>query len=226
MCFFHVNFYSFSLSLLFIRCKCHFKCLSQLSAVVVLRESWLGSLRARCSFKEKRLRRKKKASVVCSLQFNVWPHSPESLPSGSLFLNMLPWNHTSLFFPAKIYVSFCPLSPLRLLLNSCFPGVLHMYMNKPACFKRDLPIIDFAWILPPLICNLYLPIFCLLFRTVISALRWADFSGLCTFVPVTPSSFWSCFVLGHLFFWNLLVAWNLLHSNLGNLDLCALDTLK
>lgn len=160
---------------------------------------------------------KKKASAVCSLQFNVWPHSLESLPSGSLFLNMLPWNRTGLFFsPAKIYVSFCPLSPLRLLLNSCFPGVLHMYVDKSVRFKRDLPIIDFRWILPSPIHNPYLPIFCLLFRTAIRSLRWTDLSGLCAFAPMTFSSFWSCFVLGHLFLWKLLVALNLLHSNLGN----------
>lgn len=48
--------------------------------------------------KDKKTKQDKKPSAVYSLQFNVWPHSPESLSSGSLVLNMLP-KTTQAFFP-------------------------------------------------------------------------------------------------------------------------------
>lgn len=87
---------------------CNLKCFPQHGAVT---RPWLGSLRARCSFKKKKIEnpnQNKKPSAVYSLQFNVWPHSPESLSFGSLVLNMLPKTTQAFFSPSKTYISFCP----------------------------------------------------------------------------------------------------------------------
>lgn len=88
----------------------------------------------------------RKPSAVYSLQFNVWPHSPESLSFGSLVLNMLP-KTTEAFFPPLLNICFILSTlTLRLLSNCCFPGVLHMYVNEPANFKSNFYIITFGWL--------------------------------------------------------------------------------
>lgn len=108
---------------------------------------WLSSLRARCSFKKKEIKnpnQNRKPSAVYSLQFNVWPHSPESLSFGSLVLNMLPKTTQALFSTLKHTFHLSTLT-LRLLSNRCFPGVLHMYVNEPANFESDFYITVFRW---------------------------------------------------------------------------------
>lgn len=106
---------------------CNLKCFPQHGAVT---RPWLGSLRARCSFKKKKIEnpnQNKKPSAVYSLQFNVWPHSPESLSFGSLVLNMLPKTTQAFFFPPLKH-TFHFVHPhsqasLKLLLSRCPPYV-------------------------------------------------------------------------------------------------------
>lgn len=74
--------------------------------------------------KDKKPKQNKNPSAVYSLQFNVWPHSPESLSFGSLVLNMLPKTTEAFFSPLKH--TFRLVHPhsqasLRSLLSRCSP---------------------------------------------------------------------------------------------------------
>lgn len=145
---------------------CNLKCFPQHGAVT---RPWLGSLRARCSFKKKKIEnpnQNKKPSAVYSLQFNVWPHSPESFSFGSLVLNMLPKTTQAFFFPPLKH-TFHFVHPhsqasLKLLLSRCPPYV----MTGPADFKSDFYITAFRWFvlfLGILCVSLFFP--ALVFRT-------------------------------------------------------------
>jgi len=181
--------------------------------------------------KKKKIKKKnqnKKPSAVYSLQFNVWPHSPESLPSGSLVLNMLPKTTQAFFPPSKTCVSFCPPSLLGLLFNCCFPGVLHMSMNEPACFKSSFLHRSFQVVCPvpqyPLFLSFPHPPcpgvqdwnHCSMMSRPRCSLYLCSRSLTMTRL-LPPGTIW---VWGGCSLWNLLVAWNLLNCwpTLGNSD--------
>lgn len=102
----------------------------------------------------------RKPSAVYSLQFNVWPHSPESLSFGSLVLNMLPETTQAIFSPLKH--TFCFVHPrsqasLKSLLSRCPP-----YVCEWACkFRKWLLHHSFQMVYPvpwyPLCLSFFLP---------------------------------------------------------------------